>query len=164
MGAGQFISFIGRRTGQFLTNLTYVVTTLLGYVFLSILTYLWLAARLSSPGRARFIAYEISTGGDPFNFAAELYQHVWLWRWVLLFHVISWIIVPVLAATAVDATFRLWEQRRLELDRRLMSQMVDIIVEHLGMKDDEAQRLALKTRQRMENMLNGPSDSPREES
>jgi len=148
----RLITFIGRKTGQYLTNLTYVVATLVIYGFLSVLTYLWMASKLSST-QARFIAYEVSTGGDPFNFAAQLSQHVWLWRWVLVFHVVSWIIVPVLAATAVDATFRLWEQRRLELDRKLMAQMVGVIVEHLGLESEEAERVAQKTRQGMESEL-----------
>ena len=148
----KFLDRVGLRVGKFLTNLTYLVVTLLVHAMLSVLTYFWLSFTLSNPGSARFIAYEISTGGDPFNFSADLAKHVWLWRWILLFHVLSWLVVPVLAATAVDATYRLLEQRRLELDRRLMSNMINVVVQELGVEEEQAERLVLKARKSMERM------------
>lgn len=148
----KFFDRVGLKVGIFLANLTYLVATLIVYAILSVLTYLWLSFTLSNPGSARFIAYEISTGGDPFNFRADLAQHVWLWRWMLLFHILSWLIVPVLAATAVDATYRLLEQRRLELDRKLMSNMINVVVQELGVEEEEAERVVLKARKSMERV------------
>jgi hypothetical protein len=152
LGFSKFFDRVGLKVGKFLTSLTYLVATLLVYAILSVLTYLWLSFTLSNSGSAGFIAYEISTGGDPFNFRTDLAQHVWLWRWILLFHVLSWLVVPVLAATAVDATYRLLEQRRLELDRRLMSTMINVVVQELKLEEEEAERVVLKARKSMEKV------------
>jgi len=89
-----------------------------------------------------FIAYAIATGGDPFNFSELAQPHPLLWVWILIVHVLSWLIVPVLAATAIDAAYRKWEERREELEVELQSEMCGVIERQLGLGKEEADLIA----------------------
>lgn len=147
----EFINRIGRKTGRYLSNFTYVLSTLVFYLFLTLLTYVLLAFKLSPEyGKAAFLAYEIATGSDPYNFSADLRQPTWLWIWILVFHVISWLIVPVLAGTAVNAAFHSWEQRKLALNKELLVLMEKAIVDQLRLPAHEAKRLAQELKETME--------------
>jgi hypothetical protein len=142
---------VGAKLGGFLSNLTYVMSTLLIYLVISILTCIWLLFQLAPQySKAAFIAYEMATGGDPYNFASELQQYFILWIWVLIFHVISWLIVPVLAATAVDAAFRTYDMRRQELDENLLARMEDIIIKYGGIPAETAEKLAIEAQEKLE--------------
>jgi hypothetical protein len=146
-------NILGEKLGRFLSNFTYVLLTLFVHIGLTILTYILLSYALPAEKSAGFIAYEIATGGDPYNFVGDIQSHYWTWRWILLFHVISWLIVPVIAATAVDAAFRIYEQRKAELSATLSDRMEDIMIRHLGLSPEDAEKLALKTRQEMEKEI-----------
>lgn len=131
----------GSKAGGFLSSFGYVILTLCFYVLLCFITYLVLRANLGSDGGAAFISFEIATGGDPFNFKDLAFSHPILWIWILVLHVASWLMVPVLAATAVDAAHRKWEERRLALDVELRAEMGRILAEHAGVPKDEAERI-----------------------
>jgi hypothetical protein len=147
------INSLGEKLGHFLSNFTYVLITLLSHIGLTISTYVLLSYELPSEKSARFIAYEIATGGDPYNFVGDMQSHYWTWRWILLFHIISWLMVPVIAATAVDAAFRIYEHRRAELSATLSDRMAEIIVRHLGWSPEDAEKFALKARKEMEKEI-----------
>jgi len=108
---------LGMAFGRFFENFTAVLLALLLYLVLTVLTYFALAWSLPDKGTAAFITYEVATGGDPKDFRGDVKQFP-LWLWILAMHVASWLIVPVLAATAVDAAYRVLESRRAELDKR----------------------------------------------
>ncbi|HKP86149.1 MAG TPA: hypothetical protein VJZ26_08635 [Blastocatellia bacterium] len=119
---------IGVTLGRFLSDFRFVLLTLLVHVILAMLTWLLLAINIPpEKASAGFLAYEIATGGDPFNFKECFQAHYFLWTWVLVFHVASWLIVPVLAATAVDAAHRIWEERQLSLDKYLRTQVKELL-------------------------------------
>jgi hypothetical protein len=150
----KFVTGAGATAGRFFSSLTYVLSALLIYITLSVLTYMWLAFQLApAHGKASFIAYEVATGGDPFNFAGDLQQYNLLWVWILIFHAISWLIVPIVAATAVDLAFNAWEEKRLELDERLLDQMSEIIGGQLGIPQEEARRRAFEARESMKKKV-----------
>ncbi|HJR06896.1 MAG TPA: hypothetical protein VJ842_06550 [Pyrinomonadaceae bacterium] len=139
------------KSGKYLSNITYVLSTLLIYIAFSILTYIWLVIQLSPQrNKAAFIAYEMATGSDPYNFAIDLQGFFLLWNWILVFHIISWLIVPILAATAVEATFRVYEQRKQDLNEKLLTSMERIIGEYGGISQEEAERFAVEARKAIE--------------
>lgn len=136
MGAGTLskVERAGRWTGQFLADFSYLLSTLLVYVILVVGTYLVLLWKLwPDQEKALFIAYEAATGADPFNFASDLKRFFWLWVWIMVFHVISWLAVPVLAATAVDAACRIFEEKRSRGERSLRRRIRLMGEEHLGL-------------------------------
>lgn len=120
----RWVENVGDFAGHFLANFTAVLVTLLVYTLAAIVTYFIVLQTVNPEVSEAFrITYAVATGGDPYDFANQLSPHPWLWNWILIFHVISWLIVPVLAATAVDAAYRVVERRRhqaeLALRRRL---------------------------------------------
>ena len=145
------LSEISIKLGRFLSNLQYVLSTLVVYVALGFLTFFLLAIQSDiNKTKAGFIAYEMSTGGDPYNFLAEVQHHSLLWSWLLVFHVISWLIVPILAATAVDGAFRSWEQKRLRLESKLMAIMITVITAHADVSPENARRIAQEAKAAMD--------------
>jgi len=118
-----------------------------------LITYVVLRATIG-PGRgASFIAYEIATGGDPFNFKELAAPHPILWVWILILHAVSWLMVPVLAATAVDAAYRRWEQRMDELDMEVQDEMTGILQRHVGIDGDQAEEIAQELWKKMSRKL-----------
>ncbi|HVF57451.1 MAG TPA: hypothetical protein VM934_14955 [Pyrinomonadaceae bacterium] len=107
--------------GRFFSNLGWLVKTLAIYLCLTFATFLALLVKFwpncQKPG---FIAYEIATGGDPFNFQSDFSREDWpLWTWLLILHVLAWLIVPILIGTAADAAYRVFEDRRSRAERKL---------------------------------------------
>lgn len=122
-----FIERIGNWVGRFLSNFSFVLVTLLGYLILSLGTYLWIAIDLGYfVGKPVNIAYKVATGSDPLEYVGDLHQFWFLWAWILVFHVISWLVVPVLAATAVDAAYRVVEERKTRAERNLRTKLAAI--------------------------------------
>jgi hypothetical protein len=145
------IANLSAELGKFLSNITYVLFTLFIYIVLSLLTYIWLLFQLAPQrNKAAFIAYEMATGSDPYNFVADIQQFFFLWNWILIFHIISWLIVPILTATAVDATFRIYEERKRNLHERLFATMERIISNYGGIPEDKAESFAIEAREAME--------------
>ncbi|MEK6322987.1 MAG: hypothetical protein AABN33_15040 [Acidobacteriota bacterium] len=107
---------LGMTFGRFFESFTALLLALFFYLVLTFSTYVVLAWNLPDNGRAAFITYEVATGSDPKDFRDDVKQFP-LWLWILAMHVVSWLIVPVLAATAVDAAYRVWEGRKAELER-----------------------------------------------
>jgi hypothetical protein len=71
-------------------------------------------------GRSLHIAYDIATGGSPFSFMDEIKpQSTIIWIWVGLFHVIAWLVIPVLIAATLDAMYRVYEEKRSQAENRL---------------------------------------------
>lgn len=138
----QYVETAGRVTGRFLSSFTYVLTTLLVYAIICLLTYVFVRLTLGPNEGASFVTFEIATGGDPFNFKELAVSHPILWIWLLLVHSMSWLIVPVLAATAVDAAFRQWEDRKSALEVELGDEMSRVLERHVKVPKEEASRIA----------------------
>ena len=118
-----WINRIASKTGFFLSRFHSVLLTLGVYLILSLFTWgalLW----AMSPDRkkASAIAYTVSTGGDPIPIT-ELHQFRLLYAWVLVFRVGTWLVVPVLAAAAIDASYRAFEERRRTAEVRLKERL-----------------------------------------
>ena len=133
---------VGSAVGRFLSSFGYVLTTLIVYLVMCFATYLVLRIGLGLGNGASFIAFEIATGGDPYNFKEIAASRPVLWMWMLALHVLSWLIVPVLAATAVDAAYRRWEARVQELDEALQDELSGILERHVGLPQIEAGQVA----------------------
>lgn len=133
---------VGRAAGRFLSSFSYVLTTLLVYVVMCFITYGVITLALGANKGAAFITFEIATGGDPYNFKEIAAAHPFLWIWILALHAMSWLIVPVLAATAVDAAYRNWEDRMRVLEMELQDEMVGVLERHANVSKAEADRIA----------------------
>jgi hypothetical protein len=132
----------GTAGGRFLSSFNYLLIALLIYIVLCLVMYLVLNVTLGPNAGASFITFDIATGGDPFNFKEVAFSHPVVWVWILVVHAVSWLMVPVLAATAVDAAYRKWEERRLALDMELREEMGRILNAYAGLPKDEADQIA----------------------
>lgn len=113
---------------HFFSNFTYLTLALIIYMLLSGGTWLALRGTLAPDyGKAAAIAYTVATGGDPYNYTKDLAQYFCMWQWIRLFHIISWLAVPVLIATAIEAAHRANEARTNEWEMILLDEF-----EHLG--------------------------------
>jgi hypothetical protein len=65
------------------------------------------------------IAYDVAFGGSPLPYADVLSNFPVLWKAVQIFHIVAWLIVPVLAATMVDAAYRMFEENQRRKERKL---------------------------------------------
>lgn len=128
--------------GRLLSSFTSILTVLFIYVVLCLVTYLVLRITLGPEAGPSFITFEIATGGDPFNFKELAISQPVVWIWILAIHTASWLMVPVLVGTALDAAYRKWEERRLALDLELSREMSRILKEYTGVPKDEADRIA----------------------
>lgn len=138
---GKLIDKLGLKLGRFFSNFRAILWVLGLYVVMSVVTFLALACKLyPNYSKAAFIAFEIATGGDPFNFSGDLNKFTYLWLWVLFLHLISWLLVPVLTATAIDAAYRIWEERRIKLERIIMSRMDKVLDQVSGLSEAEKER------------------------
>lgn len=141
---------IGEATGRFLSDFSYVLSTLVAYVLLSVATYVSIKLVVpSGPVGHLFMAYELATGSDPLNFVTTLQRHRLLWYWILAFHILSWLIVPVLAGTAVSAAFHVWQEKRAALDQQLLATMGNVIRAHGGLSEAAARELLEQARAEM---------------
>lgn len=129
---------IGRSVGRFFSNLSYLLTALAAYCTLSFITFLFLLWKLwPNYQKAGFIAYEVATGGDPFNFTSAVGQYRFVWTWLLGLHVIAWLAVPILIGTAIDAAYRVYEARRQRTERILQKIIRKKAAEKLKLSDAE---------------------------
>ena len=132
------INSAGRSTGRFLSNFGYVLTTLVIYLFFCLVTYAVLRIGLGADAGPSLITYIIATGGDPYNFKELSTTRPVIWGFIIVLHIFSWLIVPVLAATAVDAAYRKWEDRVRELDTELTDEVRRLLEQHAGLSPDAA--------------------------
>lgn len=108
------------RTGRLLSKFSFVAGTLGGYIILGLIVYLWLVVDLGQwRGYPAMIAYDVAFGGSPLPYAGVLSNFPVLWKAVQIFHVVAWLIVPVLAATMVDAAYRVFEENQRRKERKL---------------------------------------------
>ena len=64
---------LGEKLGQKLSNFKYVYFTLVIYLILCLLTFIWLAFTFSPYyNQAQLITYAVMTGADPFSFKNEI--------------------------------------------------------------------------------------------
>jgi len=144
---------LANKVASFLSNLNSLLFALLTYVLIVLFTYLLLKVRIGSGHDEAFIVYQIGTGGDPFNFADDFANNLWLWRWLLVLHVLSWLIVPVLAATAVDVVFSIREKKKFELEDRIENSMVQALMTHTTLSSADSTAFARLWRQKMSTVL-----------
>jgi hypothetical protein len=108
------------RLGRLLSKFSFVAGTLGIYIVLSLLIYLWLVVELRHwTGDAAVIAYDVSLGGSPLPYCLLLSEFPYLWKALEVFHFFAWLIVPVLAATMVDAAYRMFEENQRRKERQL---------------------------------------------
>lgn len=118
---GVLIEKVGDKTARFLSDFGSVMTTLFLYLLVCLITYICLAVSFGSArGEAWRIAFDVSTGGEPYNHDDALKHFPTLWMWLHVVHVLSWLIVPVLAATAIDAAYRIPERKKGKAERRIL--------------------------------------------
>lgn len=122
--------------GGFFSNFTRVLQMLFIYVVLCVGTYILLIAELGPDKRAAFIAYQVATGGDPYNFSEALRPFPFTWGWILVLHVLSWLIVPVLAATAIDAAYRAHEEKKARAERALKLIIASLLKKHSHLRGE----------------------------
>ncbi len=138
----------GPWAGRFFSSLGHLLGTLAIYAVLAVVTFLLLYFKLRPDYQmAGFIAYEIATGGDPFNFkdVVGVGDDRLVWTWLLIFHLAAWVIVPVLIGTAADAAFRAYEKQQARAERRLRRIIKKEARKRFQLTDDEADDFADKT-------------------
>lgn len=129
----KFGARVSSLTGRFLSSVPNVLSTLGIYVVLSWLTYFVLTGVYGfDQGKAFRITYAVAGAGDPFALP-DVQQHYWLWRWLLVFRVLAWLLIPVLVATAVDAAYRVFETNKKRSEARVRRQMRKIGREQLNL-------------------------------
>jgi hypothetical protein len=134
---------ITTKLGEFLSIWQYLFFSLGIYVVLGLgNTVLIRWAADVSWNKASWIAYEIATGGDPFNFYNELQPYWLLWIWMLSFHVLSWLLIPILVGTAVNVSIQSWEQRRARLREKLVERVAAVLAEKGGVAAEGSLSLA----------------------
>lgn len=119
--ADDWVSSVGR----FFVNFHYLFICLVTYVVLAIITWGYLCGRFDLKiGTA--IAYTLATGGDPYSQpkTAELGWVCWLWFYC--FHVLSWLVVPVLIATAIQAAYLTSEERKRQAEQVIIEEFKEI--------------------------------------
>lgn len=137
---------LSHQVGNFLSKLNYLLLTLAVYFILALFTYAILLCTLWPAWRkAGFIAYEIATGGDPYNFFNEVANYPVLWEWLLILHLIAWLMVPILVGTAADAAFRQYEERRSETEKRLRQLIKNHARERLHLSEEDLDELVEST-------------------
>lgn len=144
---------LANSVASFLSNLNSLLLTLLAYVLTVLFTYLLLKVRIGSGHHEAFIVYQIATGGDPYNFASTFANNVWVWRWLLVLHIFSWLIVPVLAATAVDVVFSIREKKRFALEDQIENAMIQALMTHTTLSSADSTAFARLWRQKMSSLL-----------
>jgi hypothetical protein len=108
------------KTGRLLSNSGFVARALAGYVLLSFTMYLWLVIDLGHwRGDSGVIAYDVALGGSPLSYDIVLSRFPFLFIALEVFHGLAWLIVPVLAATMVDAAYRTFEEDRRRKETEL---------------------------------------------
>lgn len=114
---GNALSFFGR----YFSNFKYLLFTLFLYTICALVTWIALLFKFKfNLKTATGIAYTLSTGGDPYS-QPEALQLGWgWWLWFFLFHILSWLLVPVLIASAIECAHRTNEERSKQAERALL--------------------------------------------
>ena len=86
---------------------------------------------------AFLISYIISTGGDPAPYMSTFETHFFTYYWIVVFHIISWLFIPVVIALVADSTYRLFEKRKSLSKVILNNKMRKILSEETGMSEKE---------------------------
>ena len=108
---------LGNWVGRRFSNFAFVVNLVLGYTGLSLLTWAVVTCLSGDPTKAAQAAYTVATGGDPYPFTGDVNPSAggfrWLvWQWLRLLHIFSWLLVPVLIASTIDAAYKVNERKR----------------------------------------------------
>lgn len=138
---------LGANLGKILGDLPILVTTIFLYIILSFATYLILRCQIGNYPEnqsAFLISYIVATGGDPSPYLQTLELYSFSYYWILVFHVISWLIVPVIVALAADATCRLFEKRKNLAEILLKKKMKNILSKETPLSEDEILKITEK--------------------
>ncbi|MDQ3802256.1 MAG: hypothetical protein M3416_00135 [Acidobacteriota bacterium] len=122
-------------TGDLSSSPKFLLGMLFLYFAMWLALFLALHIQLFEFENAGFIAYEIATGADPFNFK-DLGKHPLIWTLISILHVMSWLVLPVVIAVVIDATYRIYEERRLRAEKKVKRRIRQIGREHLGLSGD----------------------------
>lgn len=124
--------------GRFFSSLPSLLFTLLAYLVLCLFTYLILRFSLPPEKKPGMISYFLATGGDPAPYLNDLGSYLLAYSWIMVFHVLSWLVIPVLAATAMDISFRAYDNHKHRAEKRLEKRMVMILVQEGKVSEDIA--------------------------
>jgi hypothetical protein len=138
-----FIRF-GASLGKFLYSLTSLMLALGVYLIFCIITFVLLRLYLDPNQNPDLVTYIIATGGDVDIYLPILRPHSIAFYWILVFHITSWLIVPVLAAATVDGAYRLYEQRKEKAVRNIEVTMVELLKLNTSLGDDEIGEIVRK--------------------
>jgi len=137
-GLSAWLERAGSKTGAFLSHFPSVLITLLVYLSLSVVTWGALCWKFYPDWKKSLvIAYTIATAGDPLPFRSDFRSSLLLFSWLLFFRIIAWLLVPVLVATAIDASYRSWETRRREAEARILRHLRKYAKEELRLTGSE---------------------------
>jgi hypothetical protein len=137
--------------GRLLSFSRFLVRFLFVYLAVSIANVFLIAwVTGATYSESSWIAYEIATGGDPFNFYNQLRPYWFLWIWILIFHVVSWLLVPILVGLSVTSITASWAERRAQLKKQLQTLLSELYTTHAGMSPSEAEKLAIEMLSSME--------------
>jgi hypothetical protein len=145
---------LNRWLGRYLGNLKLLAITLGVYFLLACATYVWLALQMGAFGnKAAVIAYDVATGASPAPYVGDVkpFSTV-LWIWLAILHVFSWILVPIVIATAIDAMYRAHEQRRARAEKRLRKWVRKFGSSRYGYKGAELEDFTEQTLETIENL------------
>lgn len=135
---------LGASLGKFLYSLTSLMLALGVYIILCVFTFVLLRIYLDPSQNPDLVTYIIATGGDVDTYLPILRAHNIAFYWVLIFHVISWLIVPILAAAAVDGAYRLYEQHKIKAARSVELTMVELLKLNTDLPDDQIAEVVQK--------------------
>jgi hypothetical protein len=126
-----------RGVGRFFSNPQYLLVSLLAYLGLCLLLYILVLSKLPLDyDKAAFVTFDIATGGDPYNFTADLISNKLIWTWALVIHLLSWLIMPVLIAMVVDAAYNFFEEGKIKAERKVQKRIRQIGRDNLKLSGD----------------------------
>jgi hypothetical protein len=101
-------------SAAYLADLKVLMWILVAYAALAFGTYIALTLCLETGGTSTpfVIAYGVVTGSDPIPLYSDFKGHNWLYGWILFIHLLSWLFIPLIAAAALDAVYRINEEKK----------------------------------------------------
>lgn len=113
--------------GEQLGNFNTLFYLLFLYLVGCLATYFILRCQLPSNQSPALVTYLVATGGDPAPFLLILTDNPVGYYWIGFLHILSWLIVPAVIASLIDASYRLHEQHMLKAERTLRNGLKEIL-------------------------------------
>jgi hypothetical protein len=153
----KYFNKFAAKIGKSLGSLPILLVVLIVYFLLTLITYFLLRSQeIKYPeNQSSFlISYIVATGGDPAPYLQTLEVSFFLYWWILVFHLISWLFIPVVIALAADTTYRLYEQRKYAAKLNLRRKMKNILFAETNLPEEEIVKITNKFNQILEEKEN----------